>query len=99
MIIAASIILFALLEGENRALMVLPRGLLTGLIAGGALLYGAVGIAGMLLGGNFLDYSVLSGDPVKGQQLGLLLIEAGVGITVTGVMLSVFHAFAARGRF
>ncbi len=98
-IIAASIILFALLEGENRALRVLPRGLLTGLIAGGALLYGAVGIAGMLLGGNFLDYSVLSGDPVKGQQLGLLLIEAGVGITVTGVMLSVFHAFAARGRF
>ena len=98
-IIAASIILYALLEGETRALHVLPRGLLTVLIAGGALLYGTIGVAGMLLGGNFLDYSVLSSDPVKGQQLGLLLIEAGVGITVTGVLLSIFHAFAARGRF
>ena len=98
-IVAAAIILFALLEGENRALLVLPRGLLIGLIAGGALLYGAVGVAGILLGGNFLDYSVLSDNPVKGQQFGIILIEAGVGLTVTGVLLAIFHAFAARGKF
>ena len=76
----------------------LPRPLLTALVAGGALLYGGVGVAGMLLGGNFLDYSVLSDDPVTGQQIGIILIEFGVGVTVTGVMLSIFHAFAARGR-
>ena len=97
-IIAAAMILFAILEGEERALQVMPRGLLTGLMACGALLYGAVGVIGMLLGSNFLDYSVLSSNPVKGQQLGLLLIEAGVGITVTGVLLSIFHAFAAREK-
>lgn len=98
-LIAAGVILYALLEGEQRALEVLPRGLLLGLISGGALLYGFVGIAALLMGGSFLDYSVLSDDPVKGQQLGILLIEAGVGITVTGVLLSIFHAFAARGKF
>jgi multicomponent Na+:H+ antiporter subunit B len=98
-IFAAAIILYALLEGEKRALEALPRGLLGGLIAAGALLYGAVGLLCMLLGGNFLDYSVLADDPVKGQQLGILLIEAGVGITVTGVLLSIFHAFAARDKF
>ncbi len=97
-IIAAAIILFALLEGEEKALTVIPERVLLGLTAGGAILYGAVGVAGMLLGGNFLDYSVLADDPIKGQQLGILLIEAGVGITVTGVLLSIFHAFAARGR-
>ncbi len=97
-IIAAAIILFALLEGEEKALKVIPERVLLGLTAGGAILYGAVGVAGMFLGGNFLDYSVLAEDPVKGQQLGILLIEAGVGITVTGVLLSIFHAFAARGR-
>lgn len=97
-IIAAAIILFALLEGEEKALKVIPQRVLLGLMAGGAILYGAVGIAGIVLGGNFLDYSVLADDPVKGQQLGILLIEAGVGITVTGVLLSIFHAFAARGR-
>ncbi|MDX1507678.1 MAG: MnhB domain-containing protein, partial [Woeseiaceae bacterium] len=97
-IIAAGIILLALLEGEERGLRVIPpRGLL-GLMAGGALLYGAVGLAGVVLGGSFLDYSVLSSDPVKGQQLGILLIEAGVGITVTGVLLAIYHAFAARRR-
>ncbi len=96
--VAAAVILYALLEGENRALKVLPRRLLTGLVAGGALLYGGVGVAGMLLGGNFLDYSVLSDNPVTGQHIGIILIEAGVGFTVTGVMLSIFHAFAARGR-
>ena len=98
-IVAAAVILYALLEGEERALAAVPRRVLTVLVAGGGLLCGAVGLAGILLGGNFLDYSVLAADPVKGQQLGILLIEAGVGITVTGVLLSIFHAFAARGRY
>lgn len=97
-IIAAAVILYALLEGEEKALNVIPQRVLLGLVAGGAILYGSVGVAGILMGGNFLDFSVLADDPVKGQQLGILLIEAGVGITVTGVLLSVFHAFAARGR-
>ena len=52
----------------------------------------------MLMGGNFLDYSVLADDPVSGQQMGIILIEAGVGMAVTGVLLSIFHAFAARDR-
>jgi len=95
-IIAASIILYALIEGERHALEVLPQKLLLGMMAGGAVLYTAVGIAGMLLGGNFLDYSVLAADRVSGQQYGIILIEAGVGITVTGTLLAIFHAFAAR---
>ena len=97
-IFAAAIILYALLEGEEQALTVLPRKLLTFLMSAGALLYGGVGVVTMLLGGNFLDYSVLSDNPVKGQQLGLLLIEAGVGITVSGVLLTIFHTFAARDK-
>ncbi|MGD8340097.1 MAG: MnhB domain-containing protein, partial [Gammaproteobacteria bacterium] len=93
---ASGIILYALLEGEARALTIISHRVLVGLMCGGALLYAGVGLAGMLLGGNFLDYSVLSADPVKGQQYGIILIEAGVGVTVTGVLLCIFHAFAAR---
>jgi multicomponent Na+:H+ antiporter subunit B len=95
-LIAAGFILYALLEGERAALSVLPARALAAMAIGGALLYGVVGIAGLLLGGNFLDYSVLAADPVAGQHLGILLIELGVGLTVTGVLLSVFYAFAAR---
>ena len=97
-IVAASVILYSLLEGEKRALKVIPYGALRWLVAGGALLYGGVGVAGMLLGGNFLDYGVLASDPVTGQQMGIILIELGVGLTVTGVLLSIYHAFAARGK-
>jgi len=90
-------VLYALLEGEERARQALPAGLLKALAAAGALLYGFTGVACLLLGGNFLDYSVLSSDPVHGQHLGIMVIEAGVGFTVTGVLISIFHSFAARG--
>ncbi|MCB1676391.1 MAG: DUF4040 domain-containing protein [Halioglobus sp.] len=95
-IVAAAFILYALLEGQEQAMRVLPGGVLIGLVSGGALLYGGVGVLCMLLGGSFLDYSVLHADPVTGQQLGILLVEAGVGMTVVGVLLSIFHAFAWR---
>jgi multicomponent Na+:H+ antiporter subunit B len=97
-LIAAGFILYALVEGEGRTLEALPEKALMALTAAGALLYGAVGLAGILLGSNFLDYSVLASDPVKGQQMGIILIELGVGMTVTGVLLSIFHAFAARDQ-
>jgi multicomponent Na+:H+ antiporter subunit B len=61
-------------------------------------LYAGVGLAGILLGGNFLDYSVLAADPVRGQLRGILLVEAGVGMTVAGVMLKIFYMFAGRGE-
>ena len=95
-LIAAAFILYALVEGEKRTLEALPAKALMMLTVAGALLYGGVGLAGILLGSEFLNYSVLASDPVKGQQLGIILIELGVGMTVTGVLLSIFHAFAAR---
>ena len=97
-IFASAIILYALIEGEREALTVISPRLLVWMMAGGALLYGGVGVVTMLLGGNFLDYSVLAEDPVKGQQCGIIVIELGVGITVAGVLLAIYHAFAARGR-
>lgn len=95
-LVSAGFILYALLEGETTALEALPLRVLTGMIVLGALLFVGVGIAALPLGGNFLDYSVLGATPVAGQHIGILLVELGVGITVTGVLLTIFHAFAAR---
>jgi len=97
-IVAAAIILYSMLEGEGAALRVLEPRFLVGLAAGGALLYLLVGVTCMLLGGDFLDYSVLADDPKTGQQIGIIVIELGVGLAVTGTMLSIFHAFAARDQ-
>lgn len=95
-LIAAGLVLHALLDGETAALRVVPAHLLVGMVAIGPLIYGGVGVATMLLGGPFLNYSLLSASPVAGQHLGILLIEVGVGVTVVGVLVSIFHAFAAR---
>ncbi len=95
-LLAAGVILYGLIEGERPSLLLIPPNVLYALGLGGVLLYGGVGVAAMLLGGNFLDYSVLATDPVKGQHLGIWLIELGVGMTVTGVMLCIYHAFVAR---
>lgn len=97
-LVAAAFILYALIEGERRTLAALPEKALIALTVAGALLFGAVGLAGIALGSEFLDYSVLAANPVNGQQAGIILIEAGVGMTVTGVLLSIFHAFAARDQ-
>jgi len=65
----------------------------------GVLIYAGVGLLGLLLGGQYLDYNVLdSHDPAHGQHLGILLVELGVGITVSSVMVTIFYAFAGRGR-
>ncbi len=93
---AAAFILYAIVFGSDMTLQIVRPGVLHILIAIGVLLYGGVGVATMLLGGNYLDYNVLSHDPVHGQHLGILLVELGVGITVSAVMLSIFIDFTCR---
>jgi multicomponent Na+:H+ antiporter subunit B len=97
-ILAAAIILYALVFGLDYARRVVSPRLLEVLAAAGVLLYGGVGVASMLRGGNFLDYNVLAERPQDGQHLGILLVELGVGITVASVMLLLFFAFAGRTR-
>ena len=71
-------------------------GVLKAAMAGGLLLYAGTGVAGIFLGGNYLDYGVLAHDPQHGQHYGILLVELGVGITVAATMITVFFTFAGR---
>lgn len=93
-IFAAAFILYGLIYGVDRLRDVVHPGVVRSLAAFGVLLYAGVGVAGMLMGGEFLNYSVLLNDPVAGQHLGILFIEAGVGITVASTMIILFYAFA-----
>ncbi len=97
-IAAAAVIFYALIYGLDTARRVVPDWLVETMLAAGVLLYAGVGFAGLALGGNFLDYFVLSADPVAGQHRGIFWVEAGVAVTVSGVMLKIFYMFAARGR-
>jgi multicomponent Na+:H+ antiporter subunit B len=95
-IFAAGIILYTMLFGLGVTQRVFKPELIALLTACGVLLYAGVGVVCMLLGGNFLDYNVLSHDPVHGQHLGILLVELGVGITVAAVMITIFFKFTWR---
>jgi multicomponent Na+:H+ antiporter subunit B len=91
---AVGFILYALVEGLAAAETLIPAPVSEAMMALGVLLYAGVGVASLALGGNFLDYGVLAHDPQHGQHLGILLVELGVGITVAGVMIQIFSAFA-----
>ena len=97
-IFAAGFILYSLIYGLERADYVLPRGILRFGYSFGVLLFAGVGVYDLLLGGNFLDYSVMAHDPVHGQHAGIFLVELGVGITVASVMVSVFFTFAGHQK-
>ena len=97
-IAAAAVIFYALIYGLADARRVVPEPLVESMMALGVLVYGGVGVAGLLLGGNYLDYFVLDADSVHGQHRGIFWVEAGVAITVSGVMLKIFYMFADRGR-
>ena len=93
-IFGAGFILYGIVLGKEATMKIVPPPLVYTTAALGVLLYTGVGVAGMFLGGEFLNYSVLSADSVTGQHLGILLIEFGVGMTVASVMIILFLSFA-----
>jgi multicomponent Na+:H+ antiporter subunit B len=97
-IFASAFILYALIFGVDNARKVAPAWLTRLILAAGLLLFAGVGVVTILLGGDYLDYSMLSNDPLAGQHLGITLIEFGVGITVAGAMITIFLVFDGRLR-
>ena len=95
-IFASAIILYTLLFGLSMARSIINESFIRLTAATGVLIYGCVGVVCVLNGGNFLDYDVLSDDPIAGQHIGILLIELGVGCTVASVMILFFFSFAGR---
>jgi multicomponent Na+:H+ antiporter subunit B len=97
-IVAAGVVLYSIIFGLPATLKVVPRGLVEAMVPLGVLIYAGVGIAGLVTGHNFLDYSHLAHDQVHGQEWGVFLVEIGVLVTVSGTMVAIFYAFARRGR-
>jgi multicomponent Na+:H+ antiporter subunit B len=98
-IFGAGFILHGLIFGLDDIMRVAPPKVIEIALAVGLLLYAGTGIACILAGGNFLDYAALDAhDATHGLHLGLLLIEGGVGITVTAAMTTIFYLFAGRAR-
>lgn len=97
-VFAAGWILFALIYGLDAALRVVPERVMYVLMILGVLLYGTVGLLGVVLGGRFLDFYPLLPGPHAAQQTGIITVELGVGVTVATVVMLFFTLFARRKR-
>ena len=97
-IFASAFILYGLVFGIQNARRVMPPRIMLMLVAAGVLLYAGVGIATLLFGGNYLEYAAFSDSVAAGNHIGITLIELGVGITVSAVVITIFFTFAGRPR-
>ena len=97
-IIAAGCILYGLVFGLETLRLAIPPGIVQGLMAIGLTIYAGTGFVTVLMGGHFLDYARLAHNAQHGHHYGILVVELGVGITVSAVMLTIFYGFAGRGE-
>jgi multicomponent Na+:H+ antiporter subunit B len=97
-ILAASVILYALIFGLDAAKKAIPPSWVRIGMTSGVLIYGGTGVATWLLGGNFLDYDYFAPESTHaaGQHWGILAVELGVLCTVASVMVGIFYAFGSR---
>jgi multicomponent Na+:H+ antiporter subunit B len=92
------VILVSITFGLSAAKRIAPQALVERMIPLGLLIFALTGVAGFAFGRNYLDYSGFAHDSAHGHEFGILLVEFGVLITVSGTMVSLFYAFVERGR-
>ncbi|NQY74083.1 MAG: Na(+)/H(+) antiporter subunit B [Candidatus Margulisbacteria bacterium] len=102
-ILGASLILMAIAFGLPSALKKISNKATVMLSALGVLIFSGIGILCMFLGGNFLDYSVLSAilpgtDRVMARSHAMLGVEIGVALTVMTAMFSIYADLASEGQ-
>ncbi|MCP4342320.1 MAG: Na(+)/H(+) antiporter subunit B [Desulfobulbaceae bacterium] len=68
----------------------------------GVLLYSGTGALCMALGADFLNYGALAGtlgvDQVSARSHGILIVEIGVAIAVSAVMVWIYYNLSSAGR-
>ena len=96
-IFASAFILVTLAVGRKKAREKFKKKISDITCSLGVLIYVGVGFATMLFGGLFLEYGAFPfGSAAKGNHIGIILIELGVGIAVASVMMTIFHEIAGK---
>lgn len=97
-IAAGMVFLYAIIFGVKRAKVAVPQEVVEFMVPAGVLLYATTGLVSLLTGNNYLDYTGFAHDFLHAHEWGILIVELGVFITVSGTMIAMFYAFIERGR-
>jgi multicomponent Na+:H+ antiporter subunit B len=93
-ILAAGVILMRMCLGREATYKKFPpqMGLILGAI--GLIIYGGTGLATLIAGGNFLDYSYLPFPVSEAERryYGILCVDIGIALGVFGTLLSIFDS-------
>lgn len=94
--LAASVLLSRISFGMEESQRIYPKRLAYVLAGLGVLIYALTGLIPMLFGSWFLDYSFLpfGMDPAQLRYEGILWVEVGVVLTVTGVLIAIYDNLA-----
>jgi multicomponent Na+:H+ antiporter subunit B len=96
-IMASAFILFSLISGSKKSVQVLSLKKMKILASLGVILYAGTGFISVMMGGEFLNYSLLENRLFEKQTLGISLIEWGVGMTVFSVFSIGYYLLDSRG--
>lgn len=101
-VLGASFILLAIAFDLKTSLRRFPERINAVMGNVGVLLYAGTAVLCALLGGFFLDYSVLTRliplEPVEWRSLGIFIVELGVGLAVMSIMASLFWDLGSDGE-
>lgn len=93
-ILGASLIMYSMAFGNKFLLKRVNLEKLKNYAVIGIFMYFITGFVGILANIEFLNYSILLNDQILAQQLGIIIVELGVGITVSSVMLLIYFCLA-----
>ena len=101
-LLAASIILFAICNDLRTSLKRIKEKTAALLGSLGVIIYAGTGFFCLLLGANFLDYKalapILGTDAVMARSYGILFVEIGVGFAVMAVMIWLYYNLSSAGK-
>ena len=97
-IVATSMILYAIVFGLSEARKRTTQGLRLVMESAGPLIYVLIGVLGMLVGGFFLEYRIipLPYEPHITSEIMISIIEIAIGIGVMALCITMFYALAAE---
>ncbi len=93
-IIAMAFILYAMAFGDKALLRIISLKKLKNIAVSGVGIYFITGLYGILSGLEFLNYNAFSSNKELSQKIGIVIIELGVGITVSATMLLIYFCLA-----
>jgi multicomponent Na+:H+ antiporter subunit B len=103
-ILGATFILLAISYDLKIVMRSFPEKIAIIFATAGVLIYSGTGALCMLLGGNFLDYSVLAqiipgATEITARSHGIMIVEIGVALTVMSIIVIIYTNLVSSGTY